>query len=390
MRNANLLDIIESLLENPSSIKNIIWPKAIAQVEEIRNNVITIENYSFNLTEIHFNLEDNIDSFQENLYFLDETLSNHPINSQEQLDNLIIVINNMLDYITNNKNDILTLEWVKLHNVKNSFRAIQNIIKSEIKLSSSWLEQTKKHYSQVYWYIIPNLPSSVNTELQTEFLSNLNFDNFDNNNKKLFINMIQDLRNICQQVIENTDNFKNLNELELNELHYSLEKLLNIINLKLNELINRKQANLDNLGLPKSSLVTMIKIVDKSKEKVIWAIKRKKVEKKIKNHIESFPNLEKEILIKDINLYKNFIAEIHNIYNFISLNNDILSEIDKEYIIEFKIFLEEIKEKLNYVISQGNPNNTDYLKFLFPANRVLTIIKSLIERLDTYSTPIKI
>lgn len=383
MRRVNLLGIIESLLKtNTTSLEGIIWPKVLIQVEEMRDKVLALEKNIHDLSKINFTPNDSIDSFQENIYFLDEALSNYSITSQEQIDSLVSLLNNMLDYITTNKNHILSLEWVKLNNIKNSFRAIQGIVKSQITLSSDWLTQVITRYTQVYSYIIPKLPTFVNTKIQTDYLNDLSFENFNNENKSVFIIMTQDLRNICQQVLEDTDNFKKLDEWELNELQYSLEKLINVIGSKLFELDNKKYANSDNLTFPKSSLTLMMITINKTKEKVIRSIKRKEIENNIKSQIKTFPDLEKESLMKDFVHYKNFINKIDEIYNFIISNKNVLWEMNKDYIIEIKIFLESIKEKLDYIIEQNKANNTDHLKFLFPANRLSTVIKWLIEKLD--------
>lgn len=382
MPKINFLDLIDSFLRDYNTSNNaVIWPEVLKQVKAMRERVLTIENNINDLSKIHFNKNDTIDSFQENIYFLDESISNYSITSQEQLANLVKLVNNMLDYITFNKDDILALEWVKLNNVKNSFRAIQTVISSKITIDCDWLNQIINRYNQIYSYIIPKLPTFVNTKVQTEYLDNLSFENFDNDNKKIFITMIQDLRNVCQQVLENTDTFKKLDEWELNELQYSLEKLLTIISSKLLELDTRKNSNSDNLIFPRSSLTTLIITINKTKEKVIRSIKRKVIEKNLKSHIENFPVLEKESLTKDIDIYKNFIEQTDKVYNFIIVNKDILWEIDKDYIIEIKNFLENIKDKLDYVLKQQNPNNTDHLKFSFPAKRLLSIITWLIEKL---------
>ncbi len=385
MRRKDLLGIINSLLgtNNTCSLESIITPDVIVQVEKMRDDVVlALENNTNNLSEINFTPNDTIDDFQKKIYSLDEILSEITIKTEEQLENLVVGLNNMLDYITHNKEIILSLESIKLNNIKNNFRAIQTIIKNKITINSEWLNQIINRYNQVYSYIIPSLPHFINPKKQTDYLNDLDFENFNNDNKTTFTTMIQDLRNICSQVIENTDSFKNLQENELYELQHSLEKLLNVINTKLYEIDTKKEVNTDNLFFPKSALTIMLGTIKKTKEKVIRSIRKKEVEKDLKSHIETFPDIKKESIMDNIGPYKKFIAQINEIYNFIIGNKDILWEINQEYIIEIIKLLKDIKEKLDYVITEHNPNNIEHIKFFFPANRLSTLIDWLIEKLD--------
>lgn len=193
MPKRNLLEIIDSFLWiNPSLLEKIIWPNVIKQIEEIRDRTLAIEN-NHNLNKINFNLGDNLDVFQKNIYLLDETLTTIPIKTQDQLYKVLWLLNNMLDYIESKKDEILLLEWVKLENIKNNFRAIQYIIKSKIDLPSNLLTHVITRFDQLYPYIIPPLPISINTEEQTNYFNNLNFKIFDESNKKVFKTMIQNL-----------------------------------------------------------------------------------------------------------------------------------------------------------------------------------------------------
>lgn len=149
-----LLGIINSLLwTNISSLEGIIWPKVLRQIAEIKDNLQKIENTDNDLWKIHFNSDDTIDDFQINIYLFDGLLSNHSIKSEVQLDALVKLLDDMLDYITNNKDIILALESIKLTNIKNSFRAIQTIINHKITFNSKILTQL----IDVYSLIIPSL-----------------------------------------------------------------------------------------------------------------------------------------------------------------------------------------------------------------------------------------
>ena len=384
MHRKSLLGIIESLLwtNNTSSLEGIIWPKVIAQVEEMRNKVLALENNINDFSEIHFNSDDTIEIFQDNIYILDELLSKSLITTPKQLENLVRLLNNMLDYITQNIETILSLESVKLNNVKNSFRTIQTIIKSKITLNSEWLTQVIDRYVEVYSYIIPNLPHYLNPKKHTEYINNMDLDDFNDSNKTIFTNMIQDLKNICSQVIENTDSFKNLQENQLYELQHSLENLLIVINSKLSEIDTKEEINRESLIFPKTTFSIMLGTINKAKEKVLRYIKVKEVERNIKSHIETFPTIEKESIMNNIEPYKNFIEQINKVHKYITIHSDILSEMNHNYIQEIKIFLNDIKEKLDYIIEKHNTNNTEHTKFFYPANRLSTLITWLIEKLE--------
>lgn len=382
MPKRNLLEIIDSFLwVNPSSLERIIWPNVIKQIEEIRDRTLAVENNNNNLSKINFNSDDNIDIFQENIYLLDETLTTISIKSEEQLNTVLLLLNNMLDYIVSKKDEILALEWVKLQNIKNNFRAIQYIIKSKIDLQSQELTQVITRFNQLYPHIIPPLPVSINTEEQANYFNNLNFKNFDESEIKVFKTMINNLENICNQVINNTDNFKKIQEKELYELQYSLENLLNTISSKLYE-IEVKNYNNENLSLPKIALNKIIWTINNAKEKVKHYLKIKEVKRNIRLHINEFPKIEKKSIMNKIDPYKDFINQIDNINNYLLSNDSILCDLEPNYINEILLFLHWIKEKLDYVIEKHNPNNTDHLKYFFPANRLSAVIKWLIEKLE--------
>lgn len=110
-------------------------------------------------------------------------------------------------------------------------------------------------------------------------------------------------------------------------------------------------------------------------------IKIKEVERNIKLHIDEFPKIEKESIMDKIDPYKNFIAQIDSINNYLLSNDNILRDLDPDYINDIRLFLYEIKEKLDYVIEQHNPNKTDHIKYYFPANRLSAVIELLIEKL---------
>lgn len=341
------------------------WLKYFIDKTSIRTRNTLEDKYN----EIEFNIEDNLKYFEKKLELFFDIISQNSIWSNEELERVTNLFNDLCDYIINNKDNIIqwysqTRVWIIMF-----LNDIQAILidridfaryKMDTNIKNTKARQIKKQYEIAYNLIIPTnyskLPDNYNNDKIFNKLKNYNWNELLVNWE--FNSTIIDLKKYFEQIIVNNwDNIKWLTYHQLNELLIRVNKLSALIIYLINQ-FNEKNWDDQNYKNKKDTLSFIDKqFIWRSKDIIKVRILNYDISSAIKdNWLSDTSNEKKEILSNNIYEFWNFINSFRELKRIIIKNWHNIWKLEIDTLKDLYNTIINVKKILKYIIDKNIEN----------------------------------